>query len=152
MGWLWKSNQFEDVSPIKNGDFPLTCHFSGGVPFQKQRPMSSPRMSPVTSFWKGGIRTSKRLKIESIFQGWHTQNENPKKLFHHENGSTNLGFLQMSTVSGESKRNWTLCPRPYLKNFILGLIPRTNIFKAPVAILWPKRYAHILDLPPHWTM
>ena len=69
-GGLWKSNQFEDVSPIKNGDFPLTCHFSGGVPFQKQRPMSSPpqcHRSPP--FERAGYGPPNRLKIESIFHG-----------------------------------------------------------------------------------
>ena len=26
-----KNKQFEDVSPIQNGDVPLSCQFSGGV-------------------------------------------------------------------------------------------------------------------------
>lgn len=70
--------------PLKMGDFPRTCHFSGGVPFQKQRPMSSPpnvtghlllkgRDTDLQTGWKSSrssMGDTHKTKIPKIVPSW----------------------------------------------------------------------------------
>ena len=131
-GFMEKQPIWRCISHEKWVIFHWHVTFQGEYPSKNNGPCRVPPMSPATSFWKGGIRTSKPVE-NRVDLSWvtHTQNENPKNCSIMKMDQQfylvfySLSFL-MITVSGNPKKRWTLCPRSYLKNFTLGLIPKTN--------------------------